>query len=327
MISRREILKGALRGAALAGAAAIVRPGSSAFAKASQPKAPVDFNVPPNACDCHTHIFNPAQFPFAAARTYTPEPATVAELLAMHKKLHVDRVVIVQPSVYGTDNACTLDALKQIGASARGVAVIDDKTADADLDAMQKAGIRGLRINFETSGTTNADAARKQFAAMVARAKARNWHVQIYTRLSVIESLKDQVIAAGLPVVFDHFGGAQGALGTVQPGFATLLSLVKSGNAYVKISGAYRSSTLAPDYPDVAPLAKELIAANVERILWGSDWPHPDSAPKLGRATTEIAPLFQIDDGHLFNLFAKWAPKAATRQTILVDNPAKLYGF
>src|SRR5580704_9803110 len=199
MISRREILNGALRGAAIAGAAAIVRPAFSAFAKASQPKTHVDFAVPPNACDCHTHIFNPAQFPFAATRTYTPEPATVAELLAMHKKLHVDRVVIVQPSVYATDNACTLDALKQIGASARGVSVIDDKTADADLDAMQKAGIRGLRINFEAGGPPSADATRKQFEAMVAQAKARNWHVQIYTRLSVIESLKDQVMSAGVP--------------------------------------------------------------------------------------------------------------------------------
>ncbi|MGC1186277.1 MAG: amidohydrolase family protein [Candidatus Acidiferrales bacterium] len=327
MISRREVLKGALKSAAIAGGAAIFRPATSTFAIASQPKTPVNFAVPPNACDCHTHIFDPAHFPYAASRTYTPEAASVAELLAMHKKLHLDRVVIVQPSVYGTNNACTLDALKQIGASARGVAVIDDKTAGADLDAMQAAGIRGLRINFEAGGSPNAEAARKQFAAMVARAQARKWHVQIYTRLSVIESLKDQVMASPVPVVFDHFGGAQAALGTVQPGFSTLLSLVKSGKAYVKISGAYRSSTLAPDYADVAPLAKELIAANSERILWGTDWPHPDSSPKLARATVDVAPLFKIDDGHLLNLFATWAPHTATRQTILVDNPAKLYGF
>jgi predicted TIM-barrel fold metal-dependent hydrolase len=323
MISRRDIL----RGAALAGAAAFVRPATRAFAKASQPATPVDFAVPPNACDCHTHIFDPAKFPFATSRTYTPESATVPELLAMHRKLHVDRVVIVQPSVYGTDNACTLDAIKQIGASARGVAVIDDKIADTDLDAMQKAGIRGLRLNFESGGPPSAASARRQFAAAVARAKPRNWHVQIYTRLSVIAALEADFAAAEVPVVFDHFGGSLGALGTVQAGFNTLLRLVRTGKAYVKISGAYRSSTLAPDYPDVAPLAKELIAANAERILWGSDWPHPDTAPHLGVATTEITPLLQIDDGRLFNLFATWAPQAATRQTILVDNPAKPYGF
>jgi predicted TIM-barrel fold metal-dependent hydrolase len=323
MISRRDILKSV----ALAGAAALVKPATRAFAKASQPATPVDFAVPPNACDCHTHIFDPARFPFAATRTYTPESASVGELLAMHKKLHVDRVVVVQPSVYGTNNACTLDALKQIGATARGIAVIDDKIADADLDAMQAAGIRGLRLNLETGGAPSPEAARQRFLAAVARVKPRKWHVQIFTRLSIIVALKDQIEAAGVPVVFDHFGGSQGALGTVQPGFDTLLSLVKSGKAYVKLSAAYRSSTLAPNYPDVAPLAKELIAANAQQILWGSDWPHPDTTPVLGRATTAIAPLLKIDDGHMFNLFATWAPQAATRQTILVDNPAKLYGF
>jgi predicted TIM-barrel fold metal-dependent hydrolase len=323
MISRRDIL----RGAAIAGAAALVRPATAALAIASQPSTPVDFDVPADACDCHTHIFDPARFPFAASRTYTPEPASIAELLAMHRALHLDRVVIVQPSVYGTNNSVTLDAVKQIGVSARGVAVIDDKTADADIDAMRGAGIRGVRINFEAGGPPNPDAARQKFESTVARAKAHNLHVQIYTRLSVIESLKDQVMAAPVPVVFDHFGGAQASLGTAQPGFDTLLSLVRAGKAHVKISGAYRSSTQAPDYADVAPLAKALIAANAERILWGSDWPHPDSASKPGRADTDLAPLFQIDDGRLFNLFATWAPDAAVRKTILVENPTKLYGF
>lgn len=323
MISRRDILKGA----AIAGAAALVRPVEFALATASQPTTPVNFDVPAEACDCHVHIFEPARFPFAASRTYTPEPASVAELLAMHRALHLDRVVIVQPSVYGTDNSVTLDAVKQIGASARGVAVIDEQIPDGDLDAMWRGGIRGLRINFEAGGSPDPEAARQHFLAMVARAKAHNLHVQIYTRLSVIESLKDQVMASPVPVVFDHFGGAQAALGTAQPGFDTLLSLVRAGNAYVKISGAYRSSTQAPDYTDVTPLAKALIAANAERILWGTDWPHPDSSPKAGRAATDLAPLFAIDDGRLFNLFATWAPDAALRKTILVDNPAKLYGF
>ena len=127
-----------------------------------------------------------------------------------------------------------------------------------------------------------------------------------------------------MPVVFDHFGGARAALGVAQPGFETLLKLLRSGKAYVKISGAYRSSTLAPDYPDVAPLAKALIAENPRRVLWGTDWPHPSQVP--GRRI-EVSPLLQIDDGRLFNQLAVWAPDAALRTTILVENPTKLYGF
>jgi len=142
----------------------------------------------------------------------------------------------------------------------------------------------------------------------------------------VIEAIKDQVTAAPMPIVFDHFGGAQATLGVSQPGFDTLLNLVRSGKAYVKISAPYRSSTKPPDYADVAPLAKELIGANPQRILWGSDWPHPAS-PVAHRPVTEITPLWQVDDGRIFNQLPLWAPDAATRKTILVENPAKLYGF
>jgi predicted TIM-barrel fold metal-dependent hydrolase len=162
----------------------------------------------------------------------------------------------------------------------------------------------------------------------VERIKGRSkWHIQVYTRLSVIEGIKDLVMAAPMPTVFDHFGGAQGPLGVSQPGFDTLLTLVRTGKAYVKISAPYRSSTKAPDYPDVAPLAKALIAANPQRMLWGSDWPHPDSAQVSGRKFTDIAPLQQIDDGRVFNQLPVWAPDAAVRKTILVENPARLYGF
>jgi predicted TIM-barrel fold metal-dependent hydrolase len=127
--------------------------------------------------------------------------------------------------------------------------------------------------------------------------------------------------------VFDHFGGAKGALGPEQPGFADLLALVQSGKAYVKISGAHRASTLAPDYTDVIPLARALIAANADRIIWGTDWPHPNSTTPPGRKPTELTPLFQIDDGRLLNQLAVWVPDAAIRNRILVDNPARLYGF
>jgi predicted TIM-barrel fold metal-dependent hydrolase len=149
----------------------------------------------------------------------------------------------------------------------------------------------------------------------------------MYTTLPVIDAIADQIAASPIPIVFDHFGGAQASSGTRQPGFDALLSLVRSGKAYVKISGAYRSSNAAPDYADVAPLAKVLIAANPQRILWGSDWPHPDSSIVAGRKATDVAPLLQIDDGRVLNQLAAWAPDAAQRKTILVDNPARLYGY
>jgi predicted TIM-barrel fold metal-dependent hydrolase len=322
MLSRRDVL---IR--TLAGAAALARRASLAAA-ASQPSTPVGFAVPAGACDCHTHVFgDPRRFAFAAARGYTPEPASVEEMRALHRALHVDRVVIVQPSVYGTDNACTLDAIKQLGSRARGIAVIDEHVSDAALDEMDRGGIRGVRLNLATAGVTAPAAARQRFDAAAGRIASRRWHIQINTQPSIIEALRNQVMASPVPVVFDHFGGAQAALGPRQPGFVALVDLVRSGKAYVKISGAYRSSTAVPDYADVTPLAVALVAANVQRILWGTDWPHPDSATVAGRKATDIAPLLQIDDGRVLNQLAVWAPDAAVRKTILADNPARLYGF
>jgi len=249
----------------------------------------------------------------------------VEELRSLHRALHMDRVIVVQTTVYATDNSGALDAMKQLGARARGVAVIDEKTPDSALADMNRAGIRGIRLNLETAGQTDPALGRQRFQAAVDRVKGGKWHVQIYTRLAVIEGMKDQIAAAPMPVVFDHFGGVKAALGTSQPGFETLLSLLKMGKIYVKISAPYRSSEL-PDYSDVAPVVKALIAANPRRILWGSDWPHP-GLPVSGRNNSEITPFFQIDDGKVFNLLAAWAPDPALRKTILVDNPAELYGF
>jgi predicted TIM-barrel fold metal-dependent hydrolase len=322
MPSRRNVLITV----AAAGAAAIVRPWTTVLASASQPAIPVNFDVPAGACDCHVHIIgDPQRFPFSPSRTYTPEPASVEELRTLHRALHTDRAVIVNPSVYGTDNSCTLDAVKQLGSTARAIAVVDDKTPETTLDDMDRAGVRGIRINLETSGQADPEIARQRFNAGVERIKGRkNWHIQVYARLSVIEGIANLIEAAPMLVVFDHFGGSKAALGTAQPGFETLLKLLRSGKAYVKISGAYRSSTLAPDYPDVVALAKALISENPQRVLWGTDWPHPSQVP--GRKI-EISPRLPIDDGHLFNQLAIWAPDATTRRTILVENPARLYGF
>ena len=296
------------------------------LASASQPSTPVNFEVPEGACDCHVHTFDPAHFPYSSARPYTPEPVSVNELQSLHKALHISRVIVVQTTTYGTDNSGVLDALKKLGSRAHGVAVIDEKTPESALDEMDRAGIRGIRLNLETAGETDPAAGRKRFQAALERIKNRKWHIQIYARLTVIDGIKDLVASAPMPVVFDHFGGMQAGLGPNQPGFAALMTLIRTAKAYVKISAPYRSSTNAPDYPDVAPMARALVASNPQRILWGSDWPHP-GIPVPGRSNSEITPFFQIDDGLVLNLLPKWVPDAATRKTILVENPARLYGF
>jgi predicted TIM-barrel fold metal-dependent hydrolase len=321
MLTRRGILFASL-------AAGVTMPNRNALATAAQPSTPVNFDVPAGACDCHTHIHgDPEKFPFFSGRVYTPEPASPEEMSALHKALHIERVVIVTSSVYGTDNSATLFGIKARGPTARGVAVIDDKTPEADLDAMNQAGIRGIRLNLATGGVNDPSVGRPRFQAAVERVKGRNWHVQLFTSLAMISAIKDLVAASSVPVVFDHFGGAQAERGVDQPGFSDLIELVKSGKAYVKISGAYRASKLAPDYPDAAPLARALIAANSDRIVWGTDWPHPNSVTPPGKKPTDLTPLFQIDDGALLNQLPVWTPDAAIRQKILVDNPARLYGF
>jgi predicted TIM-barrel fold metal-dependent hydrolase len=323
MLSRRDLLVGAAAGAAL-----LARRTTTVHAAASQPATRVRFALPAGACDCHTHIFGDSRyFPPSADRVYTPEPASIEEMRELHRALHVERVVIVQPSIYATDNACTLDAVRRLGPRARAIAVIDDKVSAAALDAMHAAGVRGVRINLATSGQTDPAAARHRLQTAVEQLKDRPWHVQMYTTLPMVDAIREQVAASPIPVVFDHFGGAQASLGTGQPGFDALLTLVRSGKAYVKISGAYRSSHARPDYADVAPLAKALIAANLQRVVWGTDWPHPDSSAVAGRAATDLAPLLPIDDGRLLNQLEAWAPSAAERKAILVDNPARLYGY
>ena len=319
MLTRRDALGGAI-------GAGMMMQARRSLAKASQPSTPVNFAVPANACDCHTHIFgDPAKFPWFAGRVYTPETASPEEQAALHRALHIKRVVIVTPSVYGTDNAATLYGMKARGADARGVAVINDQTPDGDVAAMHKAGVRGIRLNLATGGTNDPALARARFQAALPRMAKLGWHIQIYTNLAVIAAIKGDVMTSPVAVVFDHFGGAKASLGTAQPGFSDLVDLVRSGKAYVKISGAYRASNEAPDYPDVVPLAKALIAANAERIVWGTDWPHPNS--DSGKPATELTPLYQIDDGRLLDQLPVWAPDAAVRKKILVDNPARLYQF
>jgi predicted TIM-barrel fold metal-dependent hydrolase len=323
MLTRRDLLKAG----AMAGCAGLFD-GDIARAASPQPKTKVNFDVPAGACDCHVHVFgDPKRYPFFSGRTYSPETATTEELRQLLSALRLDRVVIVQPSVYGTDNSCTVDAIRELGNRARGVAVISEKTSDAELDALAKAGISGIRLNLATAGITVPAAARQRFEAAVLRARARNLHIQFNTQLSIIEALSPQFLASPVPLVIDHFGGATAARGVEQPGFGALVNLVKSGKAYVKISGSADSVSTQSDLADVAPLARALVAANPQRILWGTNWPHPGSNPAPGRKPTDLALHVHTDDGKVLNMLPVWVPDAATRKLILVDNPARLYGF
>ena len=292
--------------------------------------APASFEVPPGSCDCHVHVFlDSGRYPFSTGRVYTPPEASVEDLLALQDALHLDRVVIVSPSVYGTDNSATLEGLRQIGpVRARGVAVIDPTATAQDLDSLHEAGIRGVRVNLETVGMTDPAAAHRILEAAVAQIEGRGWHLQIYAGLPVIAALAAELGALPVPVVLDHFAGADAALGVGQPGFEAVLDLVRAGKAYVKMSGAYRASRGgAPDYPQVAPFARALVAANPDRLVWGTDWPHPNSYPMPGLTPTDTSPPIPVDDSRLLDILAEWVSNAATRRKILVDNPARLYGF
>ena len=269
MIGRREFVLGA------AAAGVLMQP-RFGYPNASQPATIVTFDVPAGACDCHTHIHgDPEKFPWFAGRTYTPEAALPEEMTALHKALKIQRVVIVTPSVYGPDNSATIYGMAARGKDARGVAVIDDKTTDAELDRLGSLGFKGVRLNLSTAGINDPKVATERFLAAAARIKSRNWHIQLNTTLPVIAAMKDVLAASPVTLVFDHFGNAKEELGVGQPGFSDLVSLVKSGKAYVKIS-----VTAGPreNYSYFTPLAQMLISTNVDRMLWGTNWPHPNSA-------------------------------------------------
>jgi predicted TIM-barrel fold metal-dependent hydrolase len=315
MMRRREFVLGA------AAAGVLMRP-RFGYAAASQPATKVNFDVLADACDCHTHIHaDPAKFPWFAGRTYTPEMASPQEMTALHMALKIRRVVIVTPSVYGPDNSATIYGMAARGKDARGVAVIDAATTDAELDRLASLGFKGIRLNLSTVGINDPKVVSERFLSAAARVKSRNWHIQLNTTLPVIAAMKDALAASPVPLVFDHYGNANEELGVGQPGFSDLVSLVKSGKAYVKISvtGGPRQN-----YAYFTPLAQTLIAANVDRILWGTNWPHPNS---VGGSPSNVTPLWQVDDGLVFNLLTTWAPDAAVRKKILVDNPARLYEF
>ena len=290
---------------------------------------PTAHPVPAQACDCHVHVFGPFErFPLWADRAYTPGPASIEDLMALHQSLGMGRVVVVQASPQGSDNRCTVDALQRmnaLGHGARGVAVIDAHTSDSELQAMHQAGVRGVRVNLESAGLHDPQVAKRMMQAAAQRVAPWGWHVQTYTTLDVIASLHDALMALPTPVVIDHFGRATAAKGVGQAGFAALLSLVGSGQAWVKLSAAHRISEL-PDCEDAQAIAQSLIAVRADRMLWGTDWPHPGAWPGAPRQREAIEPFHPINNARALQRLSEWTT-AEQWQGILVDNPARLYGF
>ncbi len=279
-------------------------------------------------CDCHTHIFPPAeQFPFAAKRNYTPAVASLETLDALHAAMGVDRVVLAHPSPYGTDNSSMLYALESWGpARGRGVAVIDESFSLDTLKKFHAAGVRGVRVNLETHGHNDPASAARQLKAAAEQVAPLGWHVQVYTNLDVIAGMQDTIRQLPTTLVVDHFGKLDASKPLTQPGFDTLCALVQSGKVYVKLSAPYRISEL-PGYPDGEPFARALIDANPDRMLWGTDWPHPMPPKGVKRDPNVIEYARPEDDFAALTRIAKWAGDPVTAKKVLVDNAARLYDF
>ena len=281
-----------------------------------------------SACDCHAHVFGPYdRFPVAKDRPYTPPEASVDELRAMHDRLGVERVVVVAASPYGTDNAALLHAVARLGDAGRGVVALDPQ-AEVDLEALHEAGVRGVRINLASVGASDPAAAEAELRATAAHGAGLRWHVDLHAGLDVIAALAETIAAAPVPVVVDHFGLADSDAGPDQPGFATLCDLAAAGHAYVKLSAPERLGP-DPEHPGVAVLARALLDAAPDRMLWASDWPHTGGGPHGGGApdpsTTE--PFRDVDDARTLARVYEWTRSDAEARRVLVENPARLYGF
>jgi len=272
---------------------------------------PPKLKAPPNACDCHMHIYD-SRFPVAPNAKLRPPDATIDAYRLLQKRMGTTRNVVVTPSTYGTDNSCTLDAIAKLGLTARGVAVVDTSVSDAELKRLNDLGVRGIRFNLVQSGATTVD----MLEPLSKRVNDLGWHVQIHMLGGQIVETADLLERLPSPIVFDHMARIPEPAGVNDPAFATVLKLLDKGRTWVKLSGAYMDTrTGPPDYADVSKVARAYVKAAPERMVWGSDWPHP----------TEHADR-KPDDAILFDLLSDWAPDEAIRNRILVDNPAALYG-
>jgi predicted TIM-barrel fold metal-dependent hydrolase len=284
----------------------------------AQPRAP-GTALPPGACDCHAHICGPASaYPYAAERIYTPPDATIESYRHLLGVLGVDRAVLIQPSVYGTDNRAMLAALRAAGPGFRGVAVVEPGIAVREVEALHQAGIRGVRLNLVDRREGRNAVPLELVRALAERIAPFGWHIEFLVNLDEAPGFAEAVAGLGVAIVVGHLGypraGARGWTGS--PAFADLLSLLAGGRCWVKLTGPYRISG-APDLPydDVDAAAAALARAAPERLIWGSDWPHVMMKKPMP------------NDGALCDLLARWIPDAKTRTRILVENPVELYGF
>lgn len=279
------------------------------------PKAP-SFALPAGTCDSHAHVFGPeSRYPYNPTRAYTPPDALLADWLAMHDALGIDRGVLTQPSVYGTDNAAILDAIAQNPDRLRGVAAVPADVSDDDLARLNDGGIRGLRLNVVDKGGMPFESFDpvKRIADRIA---PMNWHIELLIQVHNYPDLDTLFDGLSVPLVFGHLGYVPVGEGTGAAGFQAFLRMLRQGRAWVKLTGPYRiTAQQHTPYNDIAPFAAALLDANPDRMLWGSDWPHP------------FCKIPMPNDGDLIDHLVTWVPDEAMRKRVLVDNPAKLYGF
>lgn len=310
-IDRRDFLAGTAVAAIAIGAgearAQIQVPNSSGTAVAK-------VKAPANACDCHMHIYDPARFPMPPSQRVAPSNATVAQYRLLQQRTGTTRVVVVQPRNYAIDNRVTLDAIKQLAPHARGVAVLHPTVTDAELKSLNESGIRGIRFSLGDPAT--AAVTPDMVEPLARRIADLGWHVQFNVLGEQIVAMADVLRRLPTPMVFDHLANP-GPSGVDHPSHAIVRSLIDRGRTWVKLSGAYSNSRVGPPYPDATRIAQAFAKAAPERMVWGSDWPHPGVVPMADKP----------DDALLFDLLAVWVPDEAMRNRILVQNPEALYGF
>jgi 2-pyrone-4,6-dicarboxylate lactonase len=269
------------------------------------------FKLPKGACDAHCHVFGPGdKFPYAANRRYTPADAPKEMLAALHAHLGIDRAVIVQASCHGADNAAMLDCIASDPKRYRGVAIVDDSFTEADYDRLDRGGVRGVRFNFVKHLGGAPDMA--VFNRVIDRVKTRGWHVVLHVNAPDIVPLSDMIRRLPLPFVIDHMGRVPSAAGVEQPPLRALIELSRLENCWIKVCGSERISM--PPYAAAVPIARALVEASPTRVLWGTDFPHPNA--------THAA-----DEADLVDLVPQFVADALAQKRLLVDNPARLYGF
>ncbi|WP_443114487.1 amidohydrolase family protein [Herbaspirillum seropedicae] len=266
--------------------------------------------LPDDACDCHMHIYDP-RFAWAPGAKLVHAPATVAMYRQLQQRLGTTRNVVVTPSAYGVDNSCTLDALAQLGRSARGVAVVNDQVSDAELQRLHQAGVRGLRFNLAVGSVTTVE----MMEPLARRVAPLGWHLQANMPNEVLLAHRTMLARLPVPLVFDQFARIPLQADATHPVFDFVTGLMRERRASVKLSGAYLYSKRgAPDYDDVAPLARALVQLAPTQLVWGSDWPHPTEQHKP-------------DDARLLDVMISWLGSEEMVRTVMVANPARLYQF